>query len=154
MIERHRSRDVLAIEARDEEVEGSVISTTEEGRRLPGDCADEAIGRGEHPSLCLLFGPKSSERLAALAAHRDGFRLAEIDLALRGEGELTGIRQSGLAAFRFARLPEDASILDRARAVARDLLEADFELGEPEHVLLNDALLAAHAHAASVPIPA
>jgi len=112
------------------------------------------IGRGEHPSLCLLFGPKSSERLAALAAHRDGFRLAEIDLALRGEGELTGIRQSGLAAFRFARLPEDASILDRARAVARDLLEADFELGEPEHALLNDALLAAHAHAASVPIPA
>jgi ATP-dependent DNA helicase RecG len=112
------------------------------------------IGRGEHPSLCLLFGPKTSERLAALASHSDGFRLAEIDLALRGEGELTGTRQSGLPAFRFARFPEDAPLLDRARAVARELLEADFELEAPEHAPINDALLAAHAGAARLPIPA
>ena len=66
------------------------------------------VGRGEHRSLCLLFGPKESERLRALAEHTDGFRLAEIDLRLRGEGELTGTRQSGAPAFRYARLPEDA----------------------------------------------
>ena len=52
----------------------------------------------------------------ALARHADGFRLAEIDLALRKEGELIGTRQSGLGQFRVARLPEDAQLLElRAR---------------------------------------
>ena len=78
------------------------------------------VGRGEHASLCLLFGPKESARLQALAQHSDGFALAEIDLELRGEGELTGTRQSGLARFRFARLPEDADVLERAHACASD----------------------------------
>ena len=77
------------------------------------------IGRGEHESLCLLFGPKESPRLRALAKHRDGFELAEIDLELRGEGEMLGTRQSGLQAFRFARLPEDVELLERARMRAR-----------------------------------
>ncbi|HWF72074.1 MAG TPA: ATP-dependent DNA helicase RecG, partial [Solirubrobacteraceae bacterium] len=54
------------------------------------------IGRGAHASLCLLFGPKGSARLQALAAHGDGFKLAEIDLELRREGELIGTRQHGL----------------------------------------------------------
>jgi len=98
------------------------------------------VGRGEHRSLCLLFGPKESERLRALARHSDGFRLAEIDLRLRGEGELTGTRQSGAPAFRFARLPDDAELLERARACARELLEADPALEAPEHVPLRDAL--------------
>ncbi|HWI70503.1 MAG TPA: ATP-dependent DNA helicase RecG, partial [Baekduia sp.] len=48
------------------------------------------VGRGQHASLCLLFGPRESARLKALAMNADGFRLAEIDLELRGEGELTG----------------------------------------------------------------
>jgi ATP-dependent DNA helicase RecG len=112
------------------------------------------IGRGEHASVCILFGPKESARLAAIAQHRDGFRLAEIDLGLRGEGELTGTRQSGLAAFRFARLPEDGELLDRARTVARTLLDADPELAAPEHVPLADALHAAHGAAARLAIPA
>jgi ATP-dependent DNA helicase RecG len=63
------------------------------------------VGRGEHASVCMLFGPKDSARLRALAAHHDGFALAEIDLELRGEGEIIGTRQHGLAEFRFARLP-------------------------------------------------
>ncbi len=63
------------------------------------------IGRGEHDSLCLLFGRKDSARLQALAAQSDGFELAEVDLRLRGEGELVGTRQSGLAQYRFAELP-------------------------------------------------
>jgi ATP-dependent DNA helicase RecG len=98
------------------------------------------VGRGEHPSLCLLFGPRESARLRALGEHGDGFRLAEIDLELRGEGELTGTRQSGLARFRFARLPEDADLLDRAYANAERLLHVDPGLGEPEHALLRDEL--------------
>jgi ATP-dependent DNA helicase RecG len=98
------------------------------------------VGRGEHASLCLLFGPKESARLRALAEHRDGFRLAEIDLDLRGEGELTGTRQSGLARFRFARLPEDVEVLERAHARAVRLLDDDPLLEAPEHALIADAL--------------
>ena len=63
------------------------------------------VGRGEHESLCLLCGPKSSPRLSALAQHDDGFELAEIDLRLRKEGELVGTRQSGVGQFALARLP-------------------------------------------------
>jgi ATP-dependent DNA helicase RecG len=98
------------------------------------------VGRGQHPSLCLLFGPAESARLKALAQHSDGFRLAEIDLELRGEGELTGTRQSGLARFDFARLPDDAELLERAHGAALDLLAADPDLAEPEHALLADRL--------------
>jgi len=103
------------------------------------------VGRGEHESLCLLFGPKESRRLRALAEHRDGFRLAEIDLELRGEGELAGTRQSGLARFRFARLPDDAELLERAYARAEALLSTDPELAAPEHALLAAELGAREA---------
>jgi ATP-dependent DNA helicase RecG len=112
------------------------------------------VGRGAHESLCLLFGSKDSPRLQALAQHTDGFKLAEIDLELRGEGELIGVRQSGLAAFRFARLPEDAELLDAARGHARTVLEADPQLATPEHALLADALEAAFGAEALEPIPA
>ena len=112
------------------------------------------VGRGEHASVCLLFGPKESPRLRALAAHDDGFKLAEIDLELRGEGEVIGTRQSGLADFRVARLPEDAALLERARAHAEGLLAGDPELASPDHVLLHDALDAAFGSEALDPIPA
>jgi ATP-dependent DNA helicase RecG len=112
------------------------------------------VGRGAHASLCLLFGPMESERLAALAAHSDGFRLAEIDLRLRGEGELTGTRQSGLPGFRWALLPQDAELLERARAAARDIVDVDPSLGDPEHALLHAALRHAHGEAERLAIPA
>jgi ATP-dependent DNA helicase RecG len=100
------------------------------------------VGRGTEPSLCLLFGPAESLRLKALAEHTDGFRLAEIDLELRGEGELTGTRQSGMARFGFAQLPDDAALLERAHERAARLLHEDPALAEPEHVLLGEALAA------------
>ena len=98
------------------------------------------VGRGSEASHCLLLGPTESRRLRALAEHADGFKLAEIDLELRGEGELTGTRQSGLARFRFAQLPDDAALLERAHVHAEALLAADPELAEPEHALLGAAL--------------
>jgi len=106
------------------------------------------IGRGAHASLCLLFGSKDSRRLRALADHSDGFRLAEIDLELRGEGEMLGVRQSGLQAFKFARLPEDVELLERARRWARELLDA------PLDPLIEDALVRAFGADALEPIPA
>jgi ATP-dependent DNA helicase RecG len=112
------------------------------------------IGRGSHDSLCLLFGPKESPRLRALAEHGDGFALAEIDLELRGEGEMLGTRQSGLAQFKVARLPEDAELLERARMRARTMLDADPQLSRPEHVLLEEAVRLAYGAEALEPIPA
>ena len=105
--------------------------------------------------MCLLFGPRESRAPAgARASTATASRLAEIDLELRGEGELTGTRQSGAAGFRFARLPEDGDLLERARAVARDLVDADPELAAPEHVPLGDALRAAHGTTDRAAIPA
>jgi ATP-dependent DNA helicase RecG len=112
------------------------------------------IGRGEHASLCLLFGPKGSARLRALAQHTDGFRLAEIDLELRGEGELIGTRQSGLAQFRVAELPRDRELLERARMRAEALDAEDPELSSPENALLGDALESMFGTEALAPIRA
>jgi ATP-dependent DNA helicase RecG len=112
------------------------------------------IGRGEHASLCLLFGPKGSARLQALAASGDGFRLAEIDLELRGEGELVGVRQSGLAQFRVAELPRDRELQERARMRAEAIDASDPDLELPEHALLADALAGVFGEEARAPIRA
>jgi ATP-dependent DNA helicase RecG len=112
------------------------------------------IGRGEHASLCLLFGGRESARLRALATETDGFRLAEVDLQLRGEGELVGTRQSGLQQFRFALLPDDAELLERARVRASQIEGVDPSLTAPEHSLLADALQRMFGEEFSSPIAA
>ena len=77
------------------------------------------VGRGEHESYCILFGDPASDtarrRLEAIATERDGFKLAEVDLSLRGEGEILGTLQSGLPRFQAAQLPDDAPLLVDAR---------------------------------------
>jgi ATP-dependent DNA helicase RecG len=113
------------------------------------------IGRGGNASVCILFGPSESTRLKALAEHSDGFRLAEIDLELRQEGELVGTRQSGYGEFQVARLPEDEPLLHRARDRAALILDADPDLLAPEHALLADALRRRYgAGELELPIPA
>jgi ATP-dependent DNA helicase RecG len=112
------------------------------------------IGRGDHPSVCLMFGPKGSPRLRALETSSDGFELAEIDLRLRGEGELTGVRQHGMAEFRVAELPRDAQLLERAGRHARTIGEQDARLECGEHALLLDALAERYGPDALAPIRA
>jgi len=77
------------------------------------------VGRGAHESFCILFGDPESEaakaRLEAIAGEADGFALAEVDLSIRGEGEILGTRQHGLPRFRAASLPEDTALLLEAR---------------------------------------
>jgi ATP-dependent DNA helicase RecG len=83
------------------------------------------VGRGAHESFCLLFAGSASDtasrRLDAVAHERDGFKLAEVDLALRGEGDLLGTKQHGLPEFRVARLPDDYRLLELARTRALEL---------------------------------
>ena len=99
------------------------------------------IGRGQHASLCLLFGSKESPRLRALAGHVDGFELAEIDLELRGEGELIGTRQHGLAAVARGRASAGRRAAGARRGVRAGGLGGEDPLLEaPENALLADAL--------------
>jgi ATP-dependent DNA helicase RecG len=101
------------------------------------------VGRGEHASHCILFGDARSElarrRLEAIAGERDGFRLAEVDLALRGEGEVLGTRQHGLPRFAVAALPEDVAVLTEARQEVIALLERHASLDAPPLGPLLDA---------------
>ena len=107
------------------------------------------VGRGKHESYCLLFAGQSggqelglgNRRLEAVSRERDGFKLAEVDLVLRGEGDLFGTKQSGLPEFRVARLPEDYLLLERARRFALDALRDDPDLSNPENALLADAIV-------------
>ena len=112
------------------------------------------IGRGEHASLCLLFGRRDSQRLQALARETDGFALAEVDLRLRGEGELVGARQHGATQHRFAQLPDDAELLERARRHGQWIADSDPELKLPEHALIAHALRLRYGSDASAPIDA
>ena len=100
------------------------------------------VGRGGHSSICVLFGDAKLPRLDAIANEDDGFRLAEVDLEIRGAGDVLGTRQHGLPELRVARLPEDTELLVRARDRADELLRADAELSEPEHALLREAVVA------------
>jgi ATP-dependent DNA helicase RecG len=93
------------------------------------------VGRGEHESFCILFGDPESEaarrRLEAIAEEGDGFALAEVDLTIRGEGEILGTRQHGLPRFRAASLPEDTSLLLEARGRVLELRERYGSLEDP-----------------------
>jgi ATP-dependent DNA helicase RecG len=111
------------------------------------------IGRGEHASFCMLFGPPAARRLRAVVAERDGFKLAQVDLELRGSGEELGTRQSGLPRFRVAVLPADNLLLERANVLADRLLAADHALGQPELELLREAIIAKYGEEID-PIPA
>ncbi len=102
------------------------------------------VGRGEHASHCILFADPGSElarrRLSAIEAERDGFKLAEVDLALRGEGEILGTRQHGLPRFRVAELPDDIALLTQARRELIGLLDRYGSLDAPELGPLLDAV--------------
>jgi ATP-dependent DNA helicase RecG len=115
------------------------------------------VGRGEHPSQCLLFAEEAGElaqkRLRAVAGQSDGFKLAEVDLELRGEGEILGTRQSGLPRFAVAKLPEDGPLLLEARQEVLALLRAHGSLSDPALGPLLDAAHRRFGTGAADPIP-
>jgi ATP-dependent DNA helicase RecG len=108
------------------------------------------VGRGAEQSYCLLVSRPKEEltdaavrRLEALVATTDGFELAEVDLELRGEGQLLGTRQSGLSDLRFTKLRADRPLLERARAAAQDLVDHEGPLDDELAALFPDTGLAA-----------
>lgn len=104
------------------------------------------VGRGAEQSYCILMsGAKLSsvgrKRLAAMVATNDGFELAEMDLKLRGYGDLEGTQQSGnMFDLKIASIGKDNDILQLVRAVAEEILENDRFLEKSENVLLLQLL--------------
>ncbi|HEY5272058.1 MAG TPA: ATP-dependent DNA helicase RecG [Acidimicrobiales bacterium] len=92
------------------------------------------VGRGSAPSVCFLLGAPTSkigiERLSALERTSDGFELAEVDLALRGEGTVLGARQRGRSDLRLASLRFDRDLIAAARRAAESIVDDDPGLRE------------------------
>lgn len=86
------------------------------------------VGRGSETGICLLIsagedGSLASQRLSALASTTDGFRLSELDLELRGEGDVLGENQAGTKSqLRLLKVTKDAELLERSRTLAKEIL--------------------------------
>jgi ATP-dependent DNA helicase RecG len=109
------------------------------------------VGRGTRRSLCVFVGDPATEdasrRLEAIGRTDDGFEIAELDLAIRGPGELFGSRQSGLPPFRVADLEHDMELLRLARRDAKAMVERDPGLDAPEHALLRRKIMRTYGDA-------
>jgi ATP-dependent DNA helicase RecG len=106
------------------------------------------IGRGAEESYCILLvdGP-APDRLQGFAGTLDGFKIAELDLAERGMGDLIGARQSGGFEVRHARLPDDADLLTRARDLATSIIATDPALQRRENKRLRERAVARYPRA-------
>jgi ATP-dependent DNA helicase RecG len=106
------------------------------------------VGRGAALSYCILLADGTvPDRLEAFAATEDGFRIAELDLAERGMGDLIGARQSGGFEVRHARLPEDEGLLAQARDRAKSVLARDPALQHVENRPLRERAVARYPRA-------
>ena len=103
------------------------------------------VGRGSAKSFCLLvykgpLGPNAKARIDTMRDTEDGFRIADEDLRLRGEGEVIGTKQSGLPDFKLALLDQHGKLLEEARREAVGLVAEDPELRGPRGPALRTLL--------------
>ena len=102
------------------------------------------VGRGAEQSYCILItsyklGNESKLRMETMCRTNDGFEISEVDLKLRGPGDLTGTQQSGVLDLKIADLAKDAQIIYLARNTAIELLNQDENLKNPENAgILNE----------------
>ena len=80
---------------------------------------------------------KSVIRLASMAKYTDGFKLSEIDLKLRGPGEIFGIKQSGLPEFKYANIIDDIGLLDKAKSDAFNIISSDPALASDKNKIVR-----------------
>tara|TARA_R110002111_G_scaffold144108_2_gene210270 strand:+ start:7999 stop:10101 length:2103 start_codon:yes stop_codon:yes gene_type:complete len=101
------------------------------------------VGRGAEQSYCVLMtshklNQDSKTRLETMVRSSDGFEIAEVDLKIRGPGDIMGTQQSGVLNLRIADIIKDKDILEQARNYAKSVLKLDPSLALPEHkVILN-----------------
>lgn len=103
------------------------------------------VGRGANQSYCILMtGYKLSEdakiRMETMVRTNNGFEISEVDLRLRGPGDLAGTQQSGMLDLKIANLITDQRILTAARHIALEILNDDSTLSKPENQVLLDQL--------------
>lgn len=96
------------------------------------------VGRGAEQSFCILMtshklSNDAKTRIKTMARTNDGFEISEVDMKLRGPGDLMGTRQSGVLNLKIADLMKDGIILEKARNAAINLLEKDPQLQQPQH---------------------
>ena len=103
------------------------------------------VGRGAEQSYCILMtgdklGNDARTRIATMVRTSDGFEIAEVDLRLRGPGDLMGTQQSGIPEMKIADLIEDAELLQFARQAALRILDADPDLKDPRNAAIAGTL--------------
>ncbi|MGR3811526.1 ATP-dependent DNA helicase RecG [Jiulongibacter sp. NS-SX5] len=101
------------------------------------------VGRGVEQSYCILMtGVKlsndSRKRIQTMVETNDGFRISEVDLELRGPGDITGTQQSGIVDLKIANLATDTKILSFARESAQEILDKDPKLKKAEHEMIKN----------------
>ena len=104
------------------------------------------VGRGAEQSYCILMtdyklSEDSKTRMETMVQTNDGFEIAEVDLKLRGPGDIMGKQQSGVLNLQIADLVKDRDILQVARHLAVKLLKADPSMNLPEHAKLKEVFL-------------
>lgn len=105
------------------------------------------VGRGAEKSYCILMtgdgiSKEAQKRMDTMVASNDGFVLAEVDLQLRGPGDLMGTQQSGALALKIADLARDGQIVQLAREKAREILDEDESLSQDKNRMLKETMLA------------
>ncbi|MCT1532272.1 ATP-dependent DNA helicase RecG [Sphingobacterium daejeonense] len=103
------------------------------------------VGRGAEQSFCILMSSnklskEGRTRLETMVRTNDGFEIAEVDLQLRGPGDLSGTQQSGVLEMKIADLAKDQAILSEARQLVIQIFNEDPNLKEPQHQLLAQYL--------------
>jgi ATP-dependent DNA helicase RecG len=103
------------------------------------------VGRGTEKSYCILLtgnklSKESKKRIATMVRTQDGFEIAEVDMELRGPGDIMGTQQSGVLDLKIADLATDGHLVTLAREHARNLLEKDPNLSQPEHLQVREKL--------------
>jgi len=104
------------------------------------------VGRGAEQSFCILMtsfklSSDAKIRLETMVNTSDGFKIAEVDLKLRGPGNLMGTQQSGVLDLKIADIVRDTNILQAARNIAIELLTIDSSLSNPENHAIKTAYL-------------
>lgn len=109
------------------------------------------VGRGAEQSYCILLtsyklSKDGRTRLETMVRTTDGFEIADVDLKLRGPGDLMGTQQSGTLDLRIADLAKDGALMTEARATAQEILDADPELAAPENEPIRRQIDAQQRH--------
>lgn len=103
------------------------------------------VGRGSEQSYCILMTDSRSEytraRMAAMKDNTDGYKIADIDLQLRGPGNFFGREQHGLPPMKVADLADDSGVLAEIERLAEGILGSDADLSRPEHKQLREGVI-------------